>query len=120
MYVVATPVFSEHLVSTGSTTAGNQLASESTSAPVQMQGNHVAVAALVHNIDASSTLTFGLQGSYDGSAWEAIGSTFTKNTFGYESGTFADVDYALVRLALTVTGTNVSALVSATLSFSAQ
>ena len=120
MNATAIPVFDEHILSTASTSGGTSLASKSTSAAVSMQGNEVAAAVLVHNIDSSATLTFQLQGSYDGSTWEVIGSSFTKNAFGYESVTFASVSHAFVRLSAEVGDVTKTALFSATLAFSEQ
>ncbi len=114
MQQITTPVFRGIFISTRSGKATRYA-----SPPVRATGNRVVLSALVSNESASSTLTFAIDGSYDGAAWSQL-TTATQNSFGYNTVAQASNDYPLVRIRVTIAGTNVDAVFDASLAFSAQ
>jgi hypothetical protein len=113
----ATSVFRGQLLSTVS-----GFGSVITSPPVQPAGNKAQLAVLVINASASTSGTFKLQGSYDGSAWKDISSgSLTQDAFGYNQLSAAvTIDHPFVRVHASISGTNVSLLFDATIAWSQQ
>ena len=70
--------------------------------PYQMVGNKVVLALFSIWYSGSESLTFEIQGSYDGINWVTIGSAATLNTMGPATTAAANVDYAFVRAAFRI------------------
>lgn len=108
------PVFKGHLLSTS---VG--FASFVTSCEVALMGNNVALAVTVENSVAVTNLTFELQGSMDGQAWQSIVNV-TQNTFGYNEVIAGAVTFPLLRVAADLSGTNASARFDVSLAMTKQ
>lgn len=112
-------VFDEYLMSGNTTTLV-------TSAPMRVLANTPVLAVTLINTEATvSALTFQLQGSYDGHAWEPIGNAIsTLTSFGYATQKPGKVDYVFIRVRAELTGSGTippyAALFSAMVAFSEQ
>lgn len=82
---------------------------------VQGAGNAATAIFLIMNLSASTTVTLKLRGSYDGVAFEDVGST-TANAFGKKKISGTALSFTHYQVLVSVAGTNVAAVVRAWIS----
>jgi hypothetical protein len=91
---------------------------------IPLQGNKAVLAGLVINISGTdASVVFGIQGSYDGVAWEVpASSTIDLSTFGHTSVAVGSLPYAMIRAVALASssGSDAKALICASIAVSAQ
>ena len=114
---VAQTVFKNQFLSTATGAAA-----VITSQAVRMDGNAAVLTVTLINVSGTVTITFILQGSYDGLAWTDIGTGVSPalTAFGVSTQSAASVNYAFLRVRASLSGTTVAILFDATVAMSAQ
>lgn len=86
-----------------------------------MQGNKAVLSLIVNNKKGTSpSLTCQMRGSYDGAAWENIGSGVTLTDFSQKTEAVGSLGYAFLQVIATFTGTTAAILFDATVAMSQQ
>ncbi|MBI3272276.1 MAG: hypothetical protein HYZ53_25015 [Planctomycetes bacterium] len=109
------PVYREQFLSTNTNYATSVI-----SGPIPVEGNKVVLDVVTIQVNGVPTVTYELQGTYNGGrVWRTI-ANITQDTFGNNMLAQTGLDFSHIRVAVTIVGNMVSATFDADLTFSCQ